>query len=51
MLLTKKVDINITTRNISYFKDKGYLPILNENLNIIINDLARNSRVSIECKT
>jgi len=50
MILDKFVDVNITVRNITYFKEKGYEPILNEKLKIDVIDLARNSRLKVQIK-
>jgi len=50
MILNEFVDVNITVRNITYFKEKGYKPILNEKLKVDTSDLARNSRLKINVK-
>jgi hypothetical protein len=50
MILKDKVLINVTERNVSYFKDKGYSAKINEKLLINVSDLKRYSRVKIKIK-
>ena len=50
MIIDKKVLINITERNITYFKEKGYIINLKDSIEINIEDLKRFSRVLVKIK-
>jgi len=50
LIIDKKVLINITERNITYFKEKGYDTKLTEKLEVNITDLKRYSRIHINIK-
>jgi hypothetical protein len=47
MILQKFVDINITPRNITYYKEKGY-DVNSNNIQVKIDDLPRYSRIIVE---
>lgn len=50
MIISEYVNIDITSRNITYFKEKGYEPKLNETINVKVNDIKRYSRIQIDIK-
>jgi len=50
MITQDKIPINITVRNVTYFKEMGYDAIINNQLIINISDLKRYSRVKIPIK-
>ena len=50
MVLSKKIEINITGRNRTYYINKGYNATLNEMLLIYVKDLPPSSNVIIDVK-
>jgi len=50
MILDKTIDIKMSYRNISYYKDKGYNVDLHNIIKVKIDDLPRNSRALINIK-
>lgn len=47
MIKEKKILINITSRNITYFKSKGYNVKNGDNVEVDVNDLSKNSHYKI----
>jgi formylmethanofuran dehydrogenase subunit E len=50
MIVDKKIKINITTRNITYFKNKGYKVEIFNMLEINVKDLPSKSNIKIKAK-
>ena len=51
MILDEYVDISITNRNITYYKNKGYDFQINNIYRIPVSDLFKNSliKINVEC--
>jgi hypothetical protein len=50
MILDKVINVNIGSRNLKYYKDLGYDVYYNHNLDVLVSDLSKNSRVKVNVK-
>lgn len=50
MIITEEIKVKINKRNIDYYKDKGYLVKIKDEINILVEDLQKGSHINIKCK-
>jgi hypothetical protein len=50
MILTKEIEVSITSRNITYYREFGYKVELGSKINVPVEHLSKSSKLKIKCQ-